>query len=317
MPDDALTHLLVNFGPVYAFVWGAIWGSFLNVVIHRLPREQSLVRPGSRCGACAKPIRWYDNVPILAWFWLRGRCRDCGAKFSFRYAAVELLTGLLSLALYHVTVIGSIGQDAPATWLLALYMVRFSFTCALVVVTFIDLELQLVPTVITGPGALLGLLAAVLLGDPSIWDAGAGLLLGGGMLVVINMIYRVFRDRDGFGGGDVSLLAMIGAFLGVRSLLFILLAASFQGTLAAVGFGLTRRLFGVNVGLKSADDLDEPDEGRWRPMEEAADDTPVHAAAIAFVPYLALAALEWMLVGPPVVRWYWTLILGHPPEGPT
>lgn len=312
-----MRHLLVWHGQVYAFLWGAIWGSFLNVVIHRLPRGLSLVRPGSRCGSCEKPVRWYDNVPILAWFWLRGKCRDCGVKFSFRYAAVEGLTGCLALALYHVIVLAGLETGAPPMWLLAVFMVRFSFTCALVVVTFIDIELQLVPTLITGPGALLGILAAVLLGEPSVWDSAIGMVLGGGVLVTINALYRVFRDRDGFGGGDVSLLAMIGAFLGFKSLLFILLAASFQGTLAALLFGAARALFGVNVGLKSADDLEDPEEGDWRPMDEASNDTPVHAAAIAFVPYLALAAMEWMIVGPAVVRWYWTLVLGHPPEGPT
>ena len=264
----------------------------------------------------------YDNVPILAWFWLRGRCRDCGAAFSFRYAAVELLTGVLSLTLYHLIVTqglatpaGMEGSGAPM-WLLAVYMVRFTFCCALVVVTFIDIEVQLVPTVITWPGALLGVLASVLLGEPTFADAAVGMVLGGGMLVVINVVYRMVRGRDGFGGGDVSLLAMIGAVLGAKSLLFVLLAASLQGTLAAVGFGLMRALLGVNVGLKSADDLAPPDAGDWRPMQEASDDTPLHAAAIAFVPYLALAAMEWMLVGPVIVRGYWTLVLGHPPDGP-
>lgn len=195
-----MTDLLVTHGRVYALLWGAVWGSFLNVVIHRLPRGRSLVRPGSHCGACEAPVRWYDNVPVLAWFWLRGRCRDCRAPFSIRYAGVELLTALISLALYEVVVVAGVHAGEPEMWLLAVYMVRFAFAAALVVVTFIDLELQLVPTVVTVGGAAAGLMAAGLLDAPPWKESVTGALLGGGSLLIINGLYKAVRGHDGFGG---------------------------------------------------------------------------------------------------------------------
>ena len=303
-----------GWGLTAAFVWGAIWGSFLNVAIYRIPRGVSLVRPGSNCPRCETPIRWYDNVPIIAWFLLRGRCRACGERFSIRYAAVELLAAVLALALFQVLVLTA-PPDATVAARLAPWLVYFGFVAALIVVTFIDIDLQLVPTVITWPGAALGLVACILLGRIPWWESAAGLVLGWGVLYVINAGYRLLRGRDGLGAGDMSLLAMTGAFLGVRSLLFVFLAASLQGLLAAVVLGLIRKVSGVSVGLKTADGLDDEPQGAddaWRPMDAAPDDLPVHQAALAFVPFLSLAAVEWLLVGEPIVRWYFELVTGVP-----
>jgi len=290
-------------------MWGALWGSFVNVVVHRLPLGLSVVRPASRCPGCHEEIRWYDNVPILAWLWLRARCRDCGEPISARYPLVELLAALLALALFEKLVLG-----APADGLLfarlAPFLVYFAFAAALLAVTFIDIDVQMVPLAVTWPGAALGVLFSLILDHLTWWESLAGAVLGAGSLYLVNEAYRRVRGQSGFGGGDLSLLAMIGAFCGVGSLLFVILAASLQGTLAAVAFGLLRR-FGVRVGLKSAEGLDDEEEdGEWRPMEDAGDDVAVLRAAVAFVPYLSLAALEWILVGEWIWGWYMGLMSG-------
>ena len=300
---------LIAEGRVLAFLWGAVWASFGNVVIHRLPRGQSLVSPPSHCPRCNARIRWYDNVPILGWLWLRGRCRDCRNRISVRYPLVELLGGVLSLLLFEHYVAGG-PVDVPLLARLAPFLVYFAFSFALLIVTFIDIDLQLVPTVITLPGTALGLLMSLILVRITFLESVAGIVCGAGVLYVINAGYRAVRGRSGFGDGDLALLAMIGAFCGVQSLIFVLLAASLQGTLAAAVFGLVRRIFGVTIGLKSADGIDDEvlEDEEWTPMDAAGEDTSVGQAALAFVPFLSLAAVEWLLVGPQLLDSYFSFV---------
>lgn len=290
-----------------ALLWGAVWGSFLNVVIYRLPRQLSLVRPGSRCPKCEGPIRFYDNVPVLSWLLLRGRCRDCKSPISARYPLVEALTGLLSLALFQQLVIAG-DPSMPLVTLLAVYLVHFCFTAALVAITFIDLDLQIVPNNITYPGIVLGFVCALIL-PPVPWSESLlGILLGAGTLLLLIVGYAKLRGVQGMGLGDVKLLGMIGAFTGVRSLLFVLLSASLQGTLAAVVLTVLRKA-GVKVGgFYDATDLNEEDDER-SPMTPAEEDAPILSMAMPFGPFLALGAIEWILIGPAVTDWYLGLVL--------
>ena len=206
--------------PVYilALLVGLSIGSFLNVCIHRLPAEQSLVWPGSRCPRCASPIAWYDNVPIVSWLRLGGRCRACHAPISVRYPVIELLTGGLALL--------SLARFGATPWA----VVAFAFACALVVVSVIDLEHGIIPDVISLPGILVGLAVSALVpGGVGLWNAFAGAVLGGGLLWAIAAGYQRAAGIEGLGLGDVKLLAMIGAFLGWQSLPAVLLVASITG----------------------------------------------------------------------------------------
>jgi len=204
------------------FIIGAIIGSFLNVCIFRLPEGKSIIHPRSSCPKCGKPIRFYDNIPILSYFILLGKCRDCREAISPQYAIIEALTGFLLVCLYL-----KYGNTPalPAT---------FIFCAALIVITFIDLEHQIIPDVITLPGIPIFYLASVLIMKLSYLDALLGLLIGGGTLYLISFGYRFFTKREGMGMGDVKLLAMLGAFLGWKSLIFILFFSSFFGALVGV-----------------------------------------------------------------------------------
>ena len=205
-----------------AFLFGAVVGSFLNVCIYRLPQKESIVSPASHCRACGAPIAWHDNIPLLSYLVLRGCCRSCGARFSFRYFLVELLTALLTAALVR-----RFGVGVPV-------LVHFVFTAALIVVTFIDLDHQIIPDVISLPGVVVGILCSffALTITPLSSLLGAG--LGGGMLFLVAIAYRTIRGEEGMGMGDVKLLAMIGAFLGWRAILFALFVASFTGSAVGV-----------------------------------------------------------------------------------
>jgi leader peptidase (prepilin peptidase)/N-methyltransferase len=205
---------------------GACVGSFLNVVIHRLPRKESLLRPGSRCPDCREPIRPWDNVPVISWLLLRGRCRACGERISFRYPFVELLTAVLFMAA---------GRFIAEPTGLAVALV---FATAMIAVTFIDLDHMIIPDVITLPGTLLGLAAAFagLVVGPL--DALLGVLIGAGGLLFIATGYRAATGREGLGGGDVKLLAMVGAFLGPVGAFLTILIGSVSGTLFATWFML-------------------------------------------------------------------------------
>jgi len=201
----------------YFFGIGACVGSFLNVVIYRLPKKESLIRPGSRCPACNSPIRWYHNIPIFGYLVLGGKCADCGEKFSARYAAVEALTGLLFAACY-----AAFGLTGAA----AVYM---ALSSALVAVVFIDIDHFIIPDVITLPGIPIGLLCAWLFLPLSITDALLGVLVGGGILFIIALI-----APQGMGGGDIKLLGMVGAFLGWKSALITIFLSSLVGSVGGI-----------------------------------------------------------------------------------
>lgn len=223
---------------IAAFVFGTLVGSFLNVCIHRLPRQLSIVRPGSRCPACSTPIPAYHNVPLVSYLVLRGRCAACRATISPRYPVVELLAGLLSLAVLL--------QFGPTVS----YPVFFAFGAALVVVTFIDLDHQIIPDRITLPGVAVGLAASFLpwflptpwLGSYPVTPGGSlgGLLLGGVGLFSIAYGYFLLTGREGMGMGDVKYLAMIGAFLGWKGVLSTLFLASLFGTVIGTPLVLLR-----------------------------------------------------------------------------
>ncbi len=212
-----------TFGGLLFFVLGAIIGSFLNVCIYRLPREKSIVRPGSSCPVCEKPIAFYDNIPIFSYLVLRGKCRQCGTKISIRYAAVELLTALLYAALYSVYGLS-----------LELAVALF-FVSALVVISFIDLEFRIIPDIVSLGGLLVGAGLSFLRGPAfSYMDALWGILLGGGVLWAIAFGYELARKREGMGGGDIKLLAMIGSFCGIKGVLFSLVSGSLLGSLIGI-----------------------------------------------------------------------------------
>lgn len=205
----------------FAALFGLVIGSFLNVCIHRLPRRISLWSPPSRCGSCQTPVGWRDNVPVLSYLLLSGRCRHCHTPISIVYPMVELATmGLfvIHLWVFGITVLGG---------------VRLVFACAMLVLFFIDLEHQILPNVITLPGVIAGLAASVFV-PPGFVMALIGALLGGGVLWAIAEIYMRVRGIEGMGMGDVKMLGMIGAFLGPWLMVLTLVLSSFAGALTGI-----------------------------------------------------------------------------------
>jgi leader peptidase (prepilin peptidase)/N-methyltransferase len=207
---------------VFSFIFGAIVGSFLNVCIFRIPEGESIVKPLSRCPQCKTPIRFYDNIPIISFLILRGKCRDCGERISWQYPAVELITAILCLMLFL------------EFGLSLMFLIFFFFTCVLIVIAFIDFNHQIIPDIITLPGIPIFFLLAVFVVQVPWLEALLGIVIGGGILFVIGFVYEKINKREGMGGGDVKLLAMIGGFFGWKSLLFVLLAGSFAGAIVGV-----------------------------------------------------------------------------------
>ncbi|MGK2905936.1 MAG: prepilin peptidase [Desulfuromonadales bacterium] len=214
------------------FILGSIIGSFLNVCIYRIPAGLSIVRPRSRCPQCETPIAWYHNLPILSWILLKGRCATCAAPFSVRYPLVEALTGVL----------------------FALFFYRFAFhpvtpvilllVAVLVVITFIDLDHQIIPDVISLPGIPIGFLCSFLVPWVSWQDSLLGILLGGGSLLTIALGYELLTRKEGMGFGDVKLLAMLGAFLGWSAIFPIIFIGSLLGTLVGIPLMLIKKADG-------------------------------------------------------------------------
>jgi leader peptidase (prepilin peptidase)/N-methyltransferase len=202
-----------------AAVFGACIGSFLNVVIYRLPLGQSIVSPPSQCPKCGYRLRWYDNFPIFGWLLLGGRCRTCKNPISIQYPIVELVTALLFVLVVWLTPAGP------------LMVSRLLFVCLLIPLFFIDLELQILPDQITIPGIVAGLLLSVI-APPGWRSAVLGILTGAGLFYAVFYAYYLWRRVEGMGFGDLKMLAMIGAFLGWKAVLVTLVLSSVLGALA-------------------------------------------------------------------------------------
>jgi len=285
------------------FLFGATLGSFLNVVIHRLPRDESIVKPRSKCPACDHAIRWYDNIPILSFFVLGRKCRDCKASISWRYPLVEALTAGLALALWLKF---DLSKELA---------VHFAFTAALIAITFIDIDHRIIPNEISLPGILIGFACSFLWGD--FWISSLiGLLVGGGGLLLLSLLYSLIRGREGMGMGDVKLLAMLGAWLGWQCLLFILLFASIQGVLTALFLWLS----GVKLKPPLPEEWEEdeqeaepepepePAPGASQPssQSEGESEPSFLLAAIPFGPFLAISAVEYLFLA----EWFYGLMRG-------
>jgi leader peptidase (prepilin peptidase)/N-methyltransferase len=278
MTEGEAARWLLLTGGVGLFVLGAVFGSFLNVCIRRLPRQESVVRPASRCPRCGAPIRWWQNVPILSWLALRGRCASCGQPISLRYPFVEALNGLLWLAAWL-----KFGPQ-PET------LVFLPFLSGMVVLFFTDLDEQLLPDVVTYPLAAAGLVLAAwngrldlapgLLGSGSVsgrlLSAAAGAALGAGVFVVMMVVWKALFVREAMGWGDPKLMLGVGAFTGIPGVVLTILLASVAGTL-------------VNLPLLLA--------GRRRMTSE-----------VPFGCYLAPVAVLVVFFGNEVARWYLSLL---------
>jgi leader peptidase (prepilin peptidase)/N-methyltransferase len=204
------------------FLLGACIGSFLNVCIHRIPADESVVRPPSRCPGCRARISWYDNVPIVSWLLLGGRCRRCGIDIAARYPVVEATTGLLA-----IVALARLGPTPAA-------LVAFVFTAALLLITYIDFDHLFIPDEVSLPGVLVGLAVSAMPGGIGLANAVLGAALGGGILWFVAWSYERSTGTEGMGLGDVKLLAMIGAFLGWQAIPVVLVVASIGGSLAGV-----------------------------------------------------------------------------------
>jgi len=302
-----------------ALALGLTFGSFLNVVIYRLPRGESLAWPGSHCPACARPIAPYDNLPVLSFLLLRGRARCCGARISGRYPLVEALGGLYAWALVE-TLVFALPGDTPAWRAIVLFLVSLAMGLGLLAAAFIDLEHFYLPDPITLGGIVLGVLTAPLRPDSSMLQSALGAAVGFLMVwLPFGLLYRLIRGKTGMGLGDAKLLSLAGAWFGWQGAVFALLAGSVQGTLATLAVLLTKGKLEEPeaVSRERQQRLLEIDqaEGAERERLEAeflAD--PVLAepstrgiaqSKLAFGPFLVLAILEYQLFARPWLDAIW------------
>jgi leader peptidase (prepilin peptidase)/N-methyltransferase len=251
------------FFEIVSIIFGAIIGSFLNVCICRLPKDESIVSPGSHCPQCKNPIRVYDNIPLVSYVLLGGKCRYCRRPISMQYPLVEGVTALASFSMFM--------KFGPSFQ----YLYFFAFLCSLIVITVIDLYHQIIPDVISLPGIAVGLLGAFALPQRSFLQAFVGMLLGGGSLFVVATVYQWVLKREGMGGGDVKLLAMIGAFLGWKAVILTIVLSSLIGSVV-----------GILLMVAKGKDF---------------------KYAIPFGPFLSLAAVLALFYGESMIRWYVTL----------
>jgi leader peptidase (prepilin peptidase)/N-methyltransferase len=216
------------FEPFFVTLLGLFLGSFMNVCIYRLPRKLSPVRPRSGCPKCGHMLAWYENVPVLSYLFLRGKCRSCGIRISPMYPIIESITGAMFLAGYL--------WYGPS----ALLIVRLLFGCAMIVLFVIDLQHRILPNVITLPGIVVGFLLSEVAGPG--WLASAiGIAVGAGSLFVIAEVYYRVRHEEGLGMGDVKMLGMIGAFLGWKLVLVTLVLSSVAGSIVGIGVLITKK----------------------------------------------------------------------------
>lgn len=282
------------------FVAGVAFGSFLNVCISRIPRDESVVAPRSHCPTCNAPVRWYDNLPVASWLVLRGRCRDCGGRIPWRYPAVELLTGILFAACY---------AWFGLTWLTLKFCV-FSFL--IVGLIFMDAETGLLPREFTYPGIGLGLAFAWIAPADStgtqfllsvynahvesvqrlsLLDSALAAAVGAGFLYVAWGLYYLVRKKHGLGFGDIALMAMSGAFLGLRLTLFVIFTAPLLGVLFAILL-VAREAVGSNSSARLEGEENAHAVGAFLSRE------------IPFGVFLGTCSLAAMFFGQSAWEWY-------------
>ena len=261
----------------------------------------SVVRPASRCPACDKPIRAWQNVPILSWLVLRGTSACCGTRISPRYPTVELLGAVLSVAIAEIW-IGRAPLGAPLLNASVEAVLYFVFAGGLLIATFVDLEWMEIPDEVSLPCAAIGLLSAPFRTEPGLWSAAVG--AGAGYLVVQLVFvwgYEHAVGRRGMGEGDSKLLMMIGAFLGWEGALFSVVAGSLQGLLYAVIALVSGRKLTPTI-------VDRVIDGEVVEGPDEADPSRVGQLKLPFGPFLALGALEYLLAGDRILAWYFALL---------
>lgn len=281
--ENEVVYLYIS---ILVLLWGACVGSLLNVCIHRIPLGESTVTPRSHCTHCLKTIAWYDNIPMLSYLMLRGRCRHCGAGFSIRYAFIEALTACLFFLVWLKLGYGP--RPLALSVMLDPWMVPIYWLClfGLILGTFVDFDHMIIPDRVTIGGTIVGIVLSMLV--PSLHDKTSvlgglafsvlGAVVGGGILWTVAWVGSIVFKREAMGMGDVKLLAAIGAFLGWKAVLFTIMISSLLGATA----GISMVLLG-NKEMKSR---------------------------IPYGPYLALAAVMWMLWGPSMWVWYSNLFAG-------
>lgn len=249
----------------FVFILGAAVGSFLNVCILRLPKEMSVVFPSSHCFSCNKPIAWFDNIPLISFLVIKGKCRHCGQKISWQYFFIELVTAITFVVIYRF-----FGLTPKA-------VVYAALSSALIVQTLIDLRYQIIPDEITLPGIVLGLVCSGFfpqIHDSNAWIAGlvkslAGMLVGGGFLYLTAVLGEWIFKKEAMGGGDVKLLAMIGTVIGWQGVIWTIFMASVFGSVV-----------GIYLRMKRGDQL------------------------IPFGPYIGLGAFLYLFFGQPMIALY-------------
>ncbi|MBU0991196.1 MAG: prepilin peptidase [Proteobacteria bacterium] len=248
------------------FLYGLCIGSFLNVCIFRIPASKSIIFPGSTCPNCNTLLKFYDNIPVLSYLILRGRCRNCHIGISMRYPITELITGVSALFVYY-----RFGLSIDG-------LIYFIFISALIVITFIDIDHQIIPDVISLPGIPVCILFACILDTMTLKDSLIGVLAGGGSLYAVAWTYKMLTAKEGMGGGDIKLLAMIGALLGWQGVLFTIFAGSAIGTIA----GMLTMIYAKTMNMK---------------------------LAIPFGPFLSAGAVLYLFYGPTIIKWYFSTLM--------
>jgi leader peptidase (prepilin peptidase) / N-methyltransferase len=316
---NVLSDLPTWFLRPIAVALGLLWGSFLNVVIYRVPREMSVATPPSSCPSCGARIKPYDNVPVLSWLILRGRARCCGAKISPRYPLVELIGGAIGLATLEI-LLRTFSPDTPLVRAGAVYVADFGLALALVAAAFIDAEHMYLPDAITVGGTIVGIATATLRGG-TLTAALAGAFLGYvGVWLPFIVVYTKVRGITGMGHGDAKLTMLAGAWFGWQGAAFVLCAGAVQGSLCALGIYLV------------AGKIEEPEAVREdrAELKRAAEEGDAEAAEILaedplgeeppkaglglsrfpFGPFLALACLEMLFAKPWIFEAYSWLVQG-------
>lgn len=250
--------------------FGLLLGSFANVLIYRIPEGKAFVLGRSQCRNCNQKIAWYDNIPVISWLVLRGKCRNCKKNISWRYPAVEILMSV-AFALVFFTIGWS--------WFLLEALI---FVFGLIVVSFIDFDHMILPDSFTLSGIVIGLLGSLINPERDFWPALLGVLVGGGVLWFIAYLYWALKKEEGMGGGDIKLLAWIGAVLGWSAIPFVIMTSSLMGS-----------FIGIIVALNSKKGFKQ---------------------TIPFGPYLALAAILYLVGGQALSDWYLQLFI--PSLGP-